>query len=341
MTAGAHAGRRDPVRIVCDVLLWVGAVLGLVCMIGGVAAAVFDVRPMVVQSGSMSPAIPTGSLILAVEVPADQITEGDVVSVVDRNGTRITHRVTDRHAVATEGAGPVALTLQGDANEVPDAEPYVVVTADRVFAHVPHLGYLVAWASGPVGMFVLGGVAVALILSLVRRTPQRGGTGSALTPVIVAGAAALGIGGLWLHPSVRPAVTQAAFTDAPTVGVSFIAASVPAPVGAVGCTNGASFSNQITLSWPAVAGQTSRYQYRVEIYQAALLGGENTKLLHSYVLTGTSQVVHHSELNRDFLWSGTGNVVVYGTVDGTTWRSSDDLRRTIVVGLTGSGFRCS
>ena len=323
---------RRAARAAGEAVLWCGALLGLACILGGVAAVVLGVRPMVVQSGSMSPAIPTGALVLAVSVPAAEVSEGDVVSVPDARGRRITHRVVEARPAGPGASGPVALTLQGDANQAPDAEPYVVSAADRVVADVPLLGYVVGWFAGGAGTFVLGAVAAALALSVVRgragRRPQS----------LTLGAVVLLVAATWSWPSTRPAGTAAAFSDSPAVASGFATPPVlPGPAGTVGCTNGASFSGSLTLSWSAVSGQTSRYRYRVEIYAAS---GLSSNLLKSYVLAGTSQVVPHSDLDRDLLWSGTGSVRVFATVDGTVWRSVGDIRRTIYVGLSGSDYRC-
>ncbi|MGX1858004.1 signal peptidase I [Dietzia sp. NPDC055340] len=159
-TETSRTDRRHRVR---ELILNVGAVVGLVCI--GIAAAsmLLGVTPLVFRSGSMSPEIPTGSLALARSVPASEISVGDVVSVDNQQGVRITHRVVDL-APAPADHGVVA-TLQGDANPVADVSPYVFGQADRVFFHAPGLGYAVSWLTSPVAIF-LGGALVGAVVVL-------------------------------------------------------------------------------------------------------------------------------------------------------------------------------
>jgi signal peptidase I len=232
-----------------EVLLTLGAVLGALCLASLVAAVAFDVKPLVLRSGSMAPEIPTGALALAREVPAAEVEVGDVVSVVAPSGVRVTHRVVE---IASDGPRR-ALTLQGDANPTPDADPYVVRQVDRVLVDAPGLGYAVAWASGPVGRF-LGGVLVGAVLllswpgrgarpprprHLAPRPARRGvraALGAALTFAVVAG---VGVG------VAQPAL--AAFADSATVTAgTFAGYDVPVPV--LSCSGGL---GSATISWTA------------------------------------------------------------------------------------------
>jgi signal peptidase I len=142
-----------------NTLLTVGAILGTLCLLVALAGALLGTKPLLFRSGSMSPAIPTGSLGISLPVSAADIRAGDVISVENTTGVRITHRV-----VSTETSGSTAtVTLKGDANTITDVEPYVVSTADRLVLAVPVLGYVVAWLSSPGAVFV-GGLFTALLL---------------------------------------------------------------------------------------------------------------------------------------------------------------------------------
>lgn len=142
-----------------ELALNIGALAGLVCIIAAAASMFLGIKPLVFRSGSMEPAISTGALALTSPVPADELAVGDVVSVVTSGDVRITHRVT---ALAPMGDGTVAVTMRGDANNADDPSPYIVNEADRVFAHVDGVGYVVAWLSSPVAIFLGGMVAGAL-----------------------------------------------------------------------------------------------------------------------------------------------------------------------------------
>ncbi|MDP8016394.1 signal peptidase I [Rhodococcus hoagii] len=145
-----------------NVALNVGAVLGVVCVLATVVSLIFGIKPLIFRSGSMSPEIPTGALALSRETPAADLRAGDVVSVNNEQGTRITHRIDE--ILSQEGDSAV-LILKGDANAEPDPSPYAVTDVDRLFFSVQGLGYVVSWLSSSVAVF-LGGVLAGGLLML-------------------------------------------------------------------------------------------------------------------------------------------------------------------------------
>lgn len=230
-----------------NLILTITAVLGTLCIVATLAAVVLDVRPLVFRSGSMSPAIDTGALALSKTVDADDLEVGDIVSVLDSGGVRITHRL----ETMTLRDGTATLVLRGDANKEPDPEPYVVTTADRVFLQIPHAGYIVSWAAGPVGVF-LGGLLVGGVLLSSIRSSRRGGTGGARRAAVVLAVLAIGGGA---SSRIAPQTTLASFTDNPTMTSGTLKSyKVPATVLACSVTG---LGLQIKLTWNAVAGATS------------------------------------------------------------------------------------
>jgi signal peptidase I len=128
------------------------ALLGALTALTTVAAAAFDLRPLVVRSGSMEPSLPVGALAIVRPVPADQVDAGAVISVVRGDGTRITHRV-----VTAEGEGPLRrLTTQGDANATPDVEQVTAAQVDRLVLQLPSAGRLLQASQTPQALFVVG-----------------------------------------------------------------------------------------------------------------------------------------------------------------------------------------
>lgn len=132
------------------------ALLGLLCISATVAVAIFDLTPIVVSSDSMAPAINRGDLAIARASSAGDASTGDIISVKNRAGIRITHRV---ETVDPYGSS-IQFTLKGDANEVPDSQVYNETSIDKVIWTVPKMGYPLRVAVGPVGIFV-GGLLVA------------------------------------------------------------------------------------------------------------------------------------------------------------------------------------
>ena len=318
-----------------EAVLTVGAVLGSACLLLALAGAVLDVRPLVFRSGSMAPAIPTGSFALAHTEDAGGLDVGDVVSVVDDGGSRVSHRV-----VATEPRGEaVALTLRGDANPVDDSHPYVVEEADRVVASVPWLGYLVAWLAGPSGLLLLGAYAAFLGSVLLRRGSRDGGGGrpagrrrgvrrrsvargrGASAPVVTV----LGVA-LVVVPHSDPAWAAWSDTGRATSG-SFVARTVPKPA-AVGCTvdNPVVGTKSMTTTWTAENGVT----------YTAVVRETGTSL----TVTGTG-ATRSATVTGGLLGALLGTsftIDVTATLTGTSWTARSSRAGTFV--LLGLGFTC-
>ncbi|AWH92869.1 signal peptidase I [Dietzia lutea] len=177
------APTRTPPRRAREIALNLGAALGLLCLLAASASLFLGITPLVFRSGSMAPTIPTGALGLATSVPAVELEPGDIVSVDDATGDRITHRAIDVEPLAD---GSAAVRMRGDANDAPDRAPYVVSEADRVFFHVDHLGYAVAWLSTPVAIFLggmLAGGAAVIAFGRTRNT-QEGDPADADSPAL-------------------------------------------------------------------------------------------------------------------------------------------------------------
>ena len=129
-------------------------------------------REVVIRSGSMSPAIPVGSLAILETIDPDDLRSGDVVTVQLVSGGYLTHRVAeppsnDSHRV---------VLLHGDANP---SEVTEAVHADqvvgRVVAVLPGLGFLAWWLSRPTGILAcFAFVGLALVRSTCCASRARG-----------------------------------------------------------------------------------------------------------------------------------------------------------------------
>ena len=140
----------------------IAAFLGAVCVVATAVLVIFDVTPIVVRSDSMAPEINRGDLVLARAASAGEVAVGDVISVENRAGVRVTHRVV---TVDPYGSS-IQFTLKGDGNAVPDSQVYNETSIDKVLWTVPKLGYPLRFAIGPVGIFV-GGLLVAALAWVV------------------------------------------------------------------------------------------------------------------------------------------------------------------------------
>ena len=104
-----------------------------------------------VLSGSMEPAIPTGSILVSRTVAADEIQVGDIITFSGSGrGRFITHRVT-----AIERTNGIFFTTKGDANNTED--PFTIPDENvvgKVLVHIPLLGFLFSFLKTPFGMIL-------------------------------------------------------------------------------------------------------------------------------------------------------------------------------------------
>lgn len=294
-------------RRVPDRLLTLGAVLGALGLLVTVVCVLAGLRPVFLRSGSMAPTMPTGSLVLARQVPAAEVGLGDVVAVRTVAGARVTHRV-----VGTEPAGDaVLLTLQGDANAAPDTERYRVTTAYRVVGHLPWAGYLAAAARGP-GLLVCVGIAAGLVLLLVRPVRGRRSTGrrpAALLGLVAVVSVVVSVVG---PGQVRPASALPWTDTAAVTGTTLTAGTVPAPAS---FTCGSLGLLSVRFNWAAVSGASS---YTLHYGS----GGSSTTTLAGTSATLTSAIS-----------GGTAWVVANRSFGSTTWTSLASETRSYTVAV--------
>jgi len=119
-------------------------------------------KVMVVQSGSMAPAIKMGSVV-AVK-PAEDYKIGDIITFgpYSRTKSPTTHRIYDIKVVN----GQPRYITKGDANNAPDTrEVAKKEIIGKVLFSVPYLGYAVAFAKKPLGFALIIIVPAAVIIS--------------------------------------------------------------------------------------------------------------------------------------------------------------------------------
>jgi signal peptidase len=152
MVSATHSRTRGILgRIALDVL----ALGGLVCILLVIAAFVFKITIIMFATGSMSPGIPTGSIAFVREVPASEISVGDVVTVDRAPALPVTHRVVE--ILGTDGDA-LTFRMKGDANADPDPVDYTKQTVRLVMWSVPGLAGVIVWLQNP---FVLGVITLA------------------------------------------------------------------------------------------------------------------------------------------------------------------------------------
>lgn len=140
--------------------IWKIAYYAFTAAVLGIAGVlVFSLIPMkgnvqvkIVSSGSMEPAIHTGSL--AIILPQDTYEMGDIITFGEDTREQIptTHRIIDSRVES----GSLIFKTQGDANEDPDAqEVHENEVIGTVIFSIPYLGYIIDFAKKPLGFFLL------------------------------------------------------------------------------------------------------------------------------------------------------------------------------------------
>lgn len=138
-----------PVRWMGLVLSWlVILTFGAALLAGLVVPRVGGGTPYVVETGSMRPEMPPGTLVVTRPVDPGEIAIGDVITyqIVSGQSRVVTHRVI---ATGIDATGQPRWRTQGDANEVAD-EGWVlpVQVQGRKWYAVPLLGHATSFVSG-------------------------------------------------------------------------------------------------------------------------------------------------------------------------------------------------
>jgi signal peptidase len=156
MSAGRHAA---------TFAVWTA--VGLLAGLGALVTVprLAGVTPFTILSGSMTPTLAVGDVVLDERVAPMSVRPGDIVTFNDpsRGGKTVTHRV---RRMWRDG-GHVHFTTRGDANTaVENWDVAASGTIGRVRMHVPKLGIVLTWAHTREGR--LGLIAFpALLLGLI------------------------------------------------------------------------------------------------------------------------------------------------------------------------------
>ena len=151
----------------------VGALLAGVVLLVAVATVptLFGYHTYVVSSGSMEPALRTGSIAVTSPSKPIGLKVGDIIAYdVASRDRPVLHRIVK----IDEVAGERRFMTQGDSNAAPDTTPVTLEGAgDRVVYSVPYAGYVIGFAQGWGGRLVLIGVPAVLLAFIMGRDARR------------------------------------------------------------------------------------------------------------------------------------------------------------------------
>lgn len=156
---------------------WTVGAFVLAALLAAALPVAFGARSMVVLSGSMTPAIRTGDVVVVHPIAPSDAEVGEIVTFKDSDGSErlLVHRV---RAIAHHGAR-YSFTTQGDANT--SREHWSIPangTIGRVAYRVPALGFAVSWITTPagrVGLIIVPALLLAAsFLARIWRTRPEG-----------------------------------------------------------------------------------------------------------------------------------------------------------------------
>ena len=148
-------------KLLWNIVYWLLVAI-LVIIAAATAISALDIpggiKLYTVQSGSMAPAIPAGSLVLSKR--ADDYQIGHVITFKAEKNRLIknpifttTHRI---HDIKKTALGQIEYVTKGDANDTPDFQPVAkdLVLGKTVFL-IPLLGYPISFAKTREGLIIL------------------------------------------------------------------------------------------------------------------------------------------------------------------------------------------
>jgi signal peptidase len=167
--APAPASDRRGLVVAGRIASWLLVAAATIVALGLLAVSVgprfLPYQALVVRSGSMSPTIPTGSIVFYKKKQAADVKVGDVIVFAKPGQTdeKVTHRVFK----ISNGPTGRYFTTKGDANGAPDSWRVPAVGTGWIAAfHVPAIGYaLVDLQSTPARLLLL--LVPALLLGLI------------------------------------------------------------------------------------------------------------------------------------------------------------------------------
>ncbi len=168
LPAAARVGTRPRVLgLLGHALLTAVCAVALLALLGAAVARPLGYRVLVDHSDSMAPAIRTGDLLVAEDIPPRAARVGDVVTFHGPGtGRLVTHRVVARRL---QPDGRWGFVTRGDANT--GSERWAVAatgTIGRVTVRLPKAGYALAFLGRPLWAVLLvagGGLALAFLLA--------------------------------------------------------------------------------------------------------------------------------------------------------------------------------
>lgn len=156
--APAPVQEHSSLGLVGKILGWLAMIAAGLIVLGLLAVTIgprfLPYQALIVRSGSMSPTIPTGSIVFYKKIDSSKVKVGDII-VFDKPGTtneKVTHRV---YKIGHSATGEYFIT-KGDANGVPDDWRVPAVgTGWIAMFHLPVAGYALVYLQSTLARLLL------------------------------------------------------------------------------------------------------------------------------------------------------------------------------------------
>lgn len=147
-------------KAIKNILFWISTVCLVLAIIAVGVPKLFGVEFRAVVSGSMTPEIPVGSLVVVVPTKAEDIQIGDDITFVSAGEVVVTHRVVDINRETNE------FTTWGIANDraATDAPNKYENIIGVVRLHIPYVGQIFSWFSTTYGKIITATAIIAAFL---------------------------------------------------------------------------------------------------------------------------------------------------------------------------------
>jgi len=149
---------RSALGLVGKILGWIAMIAAGLVVLGLLAVTVgprfLPYQALIVRSGSMSPTIPTGSIVFYTKIDSSQVKVGDVIVFSKPGATneKVTHRV---YKIGTNATGRYFIT-KGDANGTPDDWQVPAVGTGWIARfHLPSVGYALVYLQSTLARLLL------------------------------------------------------------------------------------------------------------------------------------------------------------------------------------------
>ena len=163
--------KKNPVAAICSALGTLLLIVLVVACLPLTVPKVLGYQVYTVISGSMEPAIPTGSLVYIKDMEPRDVADGDVIAFYGGHDSNaiITHRVVKNRVVMGE------FITKGDANEKEDMNPIPYANfLGRVELSVPVVGELAQMLTSLEGKIAAASmIGLAVILQLIAAVLDR------------------------------------------------------------------------------------------------------------------------------------------------------------------------